>query len=306
MRETCDGAAFLAGADALYKKDMPELPEVETIKEDLRELVVGTKAGRAEVLDRSLVEHPNVEEFERRVEGVEIVGARRRAKHLIVELDSGDSLVFQLKIGGQLLLAPPVGEPTTNLMLVLRLEDGRSVFLRDETGYTRAQFYTAEELEERFADLGPEPFSEEFTSEYLKEAIGSRRAQIKPLLLDQKVVAGVGNIYVDELLFDAKVHPRRKANSLSDGEWERVHEAILENLREGIEHRGTTFSLYRDLRGRKGSHQKHLKVFLREGGDCPRCGVKIVKEKVGGRATFLCPACQREDGSGDNGQLELL
>ncbi|CAN5481712.1 MAG: bifunctional DNA-formamidopyrimidine glycosylase/DNA-(apurinic or apyrimidinic site) lyase [Rubrobacteraceae bacterium] len=286
---------------------MPELPEVETIKEDIRELVVGAKVESAEVLDRSLVEHPSVEDFERRIEGAEIVGASRRAKHLVVELDSGDSVVFQLKIGGQFLLVPPAREPKTNLMLVLRLADGRSVFLRDETGYTRAQIYTPEELEERFADLGPEPLtSEEFTSAYLKEKVGSRRAQIKPLLLDQKIVSGVGNIYVDELLFDAKVHPRRKANSLSDGEWEEVYSAILENLREGIFHRGTTFSLYRDLLGRNGSHQNHLKVFLREGEDCPRCGVKIAREKVGGRATFLCPACQREDGSADNGQLELI
>ncbi|MBA2691069.1 MAG: bifunctional DNA-formamidopyrimidine glycosylase/DNA-(apurinic or apyrimidinic site) lyase [Rubrobacter sp.] len=285
---------------------MPELPEVETIKEDLREHVVGAKVERAELLDRSLVEHPKAGEFERRLEGVDIIGARRRAKHLVVELGSGDSLVFQLKIGGQFLLVPPVEEPTSSLMLVLHLDGARRVFLRDETGYTRAQIYTAEELSERFADLGPEPFSEGFTSGYLKEKVGGRRARIKPLLLDQKVVSGVGNIYVDELLFDAKVHPRRKANSFSDEEWEEVHSAISGNLRAGIEHRGTTFSLYRDLLGRKGSHQNHLKVFLREGGECPRCGVKIVKEKVGGRATFLCPACQREDGSGDNGQLELL
>lgn len=291
---------------AVYKGDMPELPEVETIKEDLRELVVGARVERTEVLDRSLVEHTSVEDFERRMSGVEIVGASRRAKHLVVELSSGDSLVFQLKIGGQLLLVPPVEEPTTNLMLVLHLDGGRRVFLRDETGYTRAQIYSAEELGERFADLGPEPFSEAFTSGYLKEKVGSRRAQIKPLLLDQKIVSGIGNIYVDELLFDAKVHPRRKANSLSDGEWEGIYEAILMNLREGISHRGTTFSLYRDVLGRKGSHQDYLKVFLRGGEDCPRCGVKIVKEKVGGRATFLCPACQSEDGSGENGQLELL
>lgn len=291
---------------AVYKNAMPELPEVETIKNDLRQLVVGAKVEGADVLDRSLVEHPGVEEFERRIEGAEIVGANRRAKHLVVELDSGDSMVFQLKIGGQILLVPPVEEPTTKLMLVMNLDGGRRIFLRDETGYTRAQIYTPEELEGRFADFGPEPFSEEFTSGYLREAVGSRRAQMKPLLLDQKIVAGIGNIYVDEALFDAKVHPRRKANSLSDGEWEGVYSAILENLREGISHRGTTFSLYRDVLGREGSHQDHLKVFLREGGDCPRCGVKIVREKVGGRATFLCPACQREDGSGDNGQIKLL
>ena len=130
---------------------MPELPEVETIKEDLRGLVVGSKIERAEVLDLSLVERPSTEEFVGRLEGVGITGARRRAKHLIVELDSGDSLVFQLKIGGQLLLVPPVGEPATALMLVLHLDGERRLFLRDETGFTRARLLDAGELEERLS-----------------------------------------------------------------------------------------------------------------------------------------------------------
>ena len=141
---------------------MPELPEVETIKEDLRGLVVGSEIERAEVLDSSLVEQPSAEEFVGRLEGVGIVGARRRAKHLIVELDSGDSLVFQLKIGGQLLLVPPVEEPGTALMLVLHLDGERRLFLRDETGFTRARLLDAGELEERLSSLGPEPLEEGF------------------------------------------------------------------------------------------------------------------------------------------------
>src|SRR5215212_6225094 len=170
---------------------MPELPEVETIKEDLRELVAGSEIERAEVLDPSLVEQPSAEEFTSRLEGVRITGARRRAKHLIVELDMGDSLVFQLKIGGQLLLVPPVEEPQSALMLVLDLD--------------------ADELVERLSPLGPEPLEGGFDAEYLPREIGFRRAQIKPLLLDQKVVSGIGNIYADEILYDARLHPRRKA-----------------------------------------------------------------------------------------------
>src|SRR5215208_1740137 len=127
---------------------MPELPEVETIKEDLRGLVVGSKIERAEVLDPSLVEQPSTEEFVGRLEGVDITGARRRAKHLIVELDSGDSLV------GQLLLVPPVEEPDTALMLVLHLDGGRRLFQRDETGFTRVRLLDAGELEERLSSLG--------------------------------------------------------------------------------------------------------------------------------------------------------
>src|SRR5919199_2425117 len=217
---------------------MPELPEVETIKEDLRGLVVGSKVESAEVLDRSLVEQPSIEEFVSRLEGFGITGARRRAKHLIVELDTGDSLVFQLKIGGQLLLVPPVEEPETALMLVLQLAGERRLFLRDETGFTRARLLDAGELEERLSSLGPEPLEDGFEVEYLPRAIASRRARIKPLLLDQKVVSGIGNIYVDEILYDARLHPRRKANTLLAEEWDALYAAIRRNLTAGVEHPG--------------------------------------------------------------------
>jgi formamidopyrimidine-DNA glycosylase len=285
---------------------VPELPEVETIKGDLRKLVVGSTVEDAEVLSPALVEEPSAEEFVGRLKGVGIAGARRRAKHLIIDLDSGDALVLQLKIGGQLLLVPPVEEPTTALMLVLRLDGDRSLFLRDETGFTRARLLDAGGLEGRFADLGPEPLGDGLHAGYLREKLGGRRARIKGLLLDQKVVSGVGNIYVDEALFDARIHPTRKANTLTEGEWTRLQAAVVENLAAGIEHRGTTFSLYRDVLGRKGHHQDHLKVFVRAGKPCPGgCGGKVVREKVGGRATFLCPACQPEDGPGEEGALEL-
>lgn len=285
---------------------MPELPEVETIKEDLRDLVVGLRVENVELSYPGLVEQPAPDEFVRRLKGVRITGSRRRAKHLIVDLDSGDALVLQLKIGGQLLLVPPVEEPTTAVMLVLRLEGDRSLFLRDETEFTRARLLNAEELDERLADLGPEPLGEEFHPGYLRDTLGGRRARIKGLLLDQKVVSGVGNIYVDEALFDARIHPTRKANTLTEAEWARLQAAIKENLAAGIEHRGTTFSLYRDVLGRRGHHQDHLKVFVQAGKPCPGgCGGKVVREKVGGRATFLCPACQPENGSGEAVRLEL-
>lgn len=285
---------------------MPELPEVETIKEDLRELVVGAEIEGAEILDPSLVEQPSREEFVRRLAGARITGARRRAKHLIVELDTGDSLVLQLKIGGQLLLVPPVEEPRTSLMLVLRLDGERGLFLRDQTGFTRARLLDAEQLEDRLSALGPEPFGEEFDVGYLPGKLSSRRVQVKAALLDQKVVSGIGNIYVDEILFDARIHPRRKTNTLTGPEWAALHAAIKKNLAAGIEHRGTTVRLYRDVLNRPGSHQDHLRVFEKQGGPCPACGGEVVREKVGGRASHFCPACQREDGPGEEGRLESL
>jgi formamidopyrimidine-DNA glycosylase len=283
---------------------MPELPEVETIKEDLRELVVGSVIERAEVLDPALVEQPSAGEFVSRLGGVRITGARRRAKHLIVELDSGDYLVFQLKIGGQLLLVPPVEEPRTALMLVLHLDGGRRLFLRDQTGFTRARLLDAEELEARLAPLGPEPLEEGFAVEYLRETLGGRRAQIKPLILDQKVVSGVGNIYADEILFDARLHPRRKANTISDAEWGALHEAIRKNLAAGVEHRGTTVRLYRDVLNRPGEHQNYLRVFEKHGEPCPEgCEGEVVREKVGGRPTHFCPGCQRLSGGEEEQRL---
>ncbi len=276
---------------------MPELPEVEAIKQHLRELVVGSLITEVEVLDPGLVEQPSTEEFERKLEGDRISGARRRAKHLIVELDSGNFLVFQLKIGGQLLLVPPVEEPKTALMLVL-LDGDRRLFLRDETRFTRARLLNAEELEARLSTLGPEPLEEEFKNngvKYLQETLSPRRAQIKPLLLDQKVVSGIGNIYVDEILYDARLHPRRKANTLSGEEWGRLHAAIIENLAAGVEHRGTTVRLYKDVLNRPGEHQNYLRVFEKQGRPCPGCEGKVVREKVGGRPTHFCPSCQRED-----------
>jgi len=284
---------------------MPELPEVETIKEDLRELVAGSKIERAEVLDSSLVEQPSTQEFASRLEGVGIMGARRRAKHLIVELDTGDSLVFQLKIGGQLLLVPPVEEPVSALMILLDLDGDRRLFLRDETGFTRARLLDSDELEERLSSLGPEPLEGGFDAGYLPRTIGSRRAQIKPLLLDQKVVSGIGNIYADEILYDARLHPRRKANTLSEDEWEALHRAIRSNLAAGVEHRGTTVRLYRDVLDRPGKHQDYLRVFEKHGQPCPGCEGEVVREKVSGRPSHFCPACQTEDGSREDGQLEL-
>src|SRR5215208_7160655 len=275
---------------------MPELPEVETIKEDLRELVAGSEIVRARVLDASLVEQPSAEEFVSRLEGVSITGARRRAKHLIVELGSGDSLVFQLKIGGQLLLVPPVED----------LDGDRRLFLRDETGFTRARLLDADELEERLSPPGPEPLEEEFDAGYLQRAIGSRKAQIKPLLLDQKVVSGIGNIYADEILYDARLHPRRKANTLSEDQWEALHAAIRSNLAAGIEHRGTTVRLYKDVLDRSGEYQNYLRVFEKHGQPCPECEGEVVREKVSGRPSHFCPACQREDGPGGGGGLESL
>jgi formamidopyrimidine-DNA glycosylase len=189
-------------------------------------------------------------------------------------------------------------------MLVLHLDGDRRLFVRDQTGFSRARLLDADELEARLANLGPEPLEEGFDVEYLRKTLGSRRAQIKPLILDQKVVAGIGNIYADEILFDSRLHPRRKADTLTDEEWAALHAAIRENLAAGIEHRGTTVRWYRDVLNRPGEHQNYLRVFEKHGEPCPEgCGGEVVRERVGGRPTHYCPGCQRLSGGGQEQRL---
>jgi formamidopyrimidine-DNA glycosylase len=285
---------------------MPQLPEAEAIKEDLRELVVGSKILGAELLVPTLVEQAPPEEFARRLADVRVTGARRRAKHVILDLDSGDSLDLQLKLAGQLLLVPPVEAPESDVMLVLHLDDERRIYLRDELRLTRARLFGPGELEKELADLGPDPLEDGFTVEYLRRSLGGRRSRIKPLLMEQRLVAGIGNIYVDEILYDARIHPRRKASTLSTEECRALHAAIRENLEAGIEHRGTTVQFHRDLLGRPGEHQDYLRVFERGGQPCPECGGKVAQEQVGGRNTYYCPDCQIENGSWESEQLSLM
>ena len=285
---------------------MPQLPEAETIKQDLRELVVGSGILRTEVLDPALVGQNPPEAFARRLTGVRITGARRLAKHIILDLDSGDSLDLQLKLAGQLLLVPPVEVPESDVMLIFHLDDERQLYLRDELRLTRVRLFGPGELEEGLADLGPDPLEEGFTVEYLRRSLGGRRARIKPLLLDQGLVAGIGNIYADEILYDARINPYRKASTLSTEECRALHAAIQNNLEAGIEHRGTTVQFHRDLLNRPGEHQDYLRVFDRGGKPCPECGGKVAQDQVGGRTTYYCPDCQIENGSWESEQLSLM
>lgn len=285
---------------------MPQLPEAETIKEDLRELVVGSRVLRTEVMDKSLLEKSTVEEFVSQIANLQITGAGRRAKHIILELEDGHTLDLQLKISGQLLLVPPVDAPESFVMLVFHLDDERKLYLRDELRLTRIRLFGPGELEENLSDLGPEPLEDSFSVECLRSSLGGRRSRIKPLLMEQRLVAGIGNIYADEILYDARIHPRRKASTLSTDECRALHAAIRNNLEAGIEHRGTTLQFHRDLLGRPGEHQDYLRVFERGGQPCSECGGKVIQEQVGGRTTYYCPDCQIENGSWESEQLSLM
>jgi formamidopyrimidine-DNA glycosylase len=270
---------------------VPELPEVTVISEDIRSLAGGREVLRAGVF-RPDVTNVEPEEFTRRLVGRTLRGTGRRGK--ITLLDFGDVIgVIHLVISGRVLRLAGWREPDRINTAVLEFEGGLVLaFTRLWLGYFH--LYEPGTIDEHplISRLGPDPFSHDFTPEYLANVF-ERKASVKGLLLDQSVVAGLGNIYVDEVLFAAGVHPTRKANTLSLDEIRAIHSATRDILGRAIELRGTTFDSYHDAFGETGEFQHLLKVFARAGEPCPVCGTEIVKSRVAGRGTYNCPACQR-------------
>jgi formamidopyrimidine-DNA glycosylase len=227
------------------------------------------------------------------------VAVDRQAKYLLLRLSSGRSLVVQLILTGQLLLLLPEAPYRKTTRLVLDLDDGRQLRLADSSQLARVNLVPEEELNRRLplAELGPEAISPDLTLEVFARLIGPRKRQIKALLLDQRVISGLGNIYVDESLFAARLHPLRLASSLSPAEMEALYRAVRRILPEAIALRGTTTRSYRDVLGRKGGYQAKLKVVLRDGQPCDGCEGVVARAWMAGRETFYCPSCQRLEGA---------
>lgn len=273
---------------------MPEMPEVAVISEDVAALAAGRQVLRAGVF-RPDVTNVEPKEFERRLVGKTLLSTGRRGK--IIVLDFGDVVgLVHLVISGRVLRLPEWREPDRMNTAVLEFGgEGEPVvlaFTRLWLGYFDLYEPGKEEEHPLISRLGPDPFSEAFTVEYLASALG-RKANVKALLLDQSVVAGLGNIYVDEVLFAAGVNPTRKANTLTAEEIGNIHAATRDILRRAIDLRGTTFDSYHDAFGETGKYQHQLKVFTRAGQPCPNCGTEITKSRVAGRGTYTCLACQK-------------
>jgi formamidopyrimidine-DNA glycosylase len=275
---------------------MPELPEVETMVADLAQRVVGCRILGVSAPFPGEVVYPDFPEFVERVTDREIVGISRRGKFAIFRLDSADLLIIHRGMTGSLLLRDESAPMEPYVRLVFRLDGGVEMRLDDARKFGKV-YVMREDGSERplpWARMGPEPLNGEFTRERFREELHGRSALIKPLLLNQQIVAGLGNIYVDEALFDARIHPERRANNLSVEETDRLHDAIRRVLADAVHRRGTTFSTYRDIEGRAGQYQDALRVFRKAQSPCPRCGTPLVRIVVGGRGTHLCPECQRK------------
>lgn len=262
---------------------MPELPEVETIVRDLKPFLEGKRITEAEIFRPELTEGLSPEALK----GKTITQVRRRGKFVVLELSDGSGLLFHLRLTGKLYLNSAF---EASIALQIRTEDGLSLSFHDPRKLGRAYWHPAPEEFLRF--LGPEPLDESFTLQDLRRILAERRASVKAVLLDQRNLAGLGNIYTDEALFLAGIHPRRPASSLSGEEIQKLYWAIREVLEKGIEKRGTSFSSYRDALGRKGENQLSLKVFRRTGKPCPHCGTPIERTRVAGRSSHFCPKCQ--------------
>ena len=272
---------------------MPELPEVETIRRDLLPIVVGRTITEAWVSPNAprLIQLLPPDEFCRQIAGRRIEDIERRGKYLLFRVDGGLSWGVHLRMTGRLLHDASACRESPYLRATFRLNDGSWLCFVDLRKFGTMWLVDDEAL--MWTKLGPEPLGEEFTPAYLHALLKRRSGPIKGALLDQKAIAGIGNIYADEALFIAGISPKRAANTLSRRRVKLLHEAIREALELALGDRGSSFRDYLDASGREGGHQLKVKVFRRTGQPCYVCGTEIRREKVAGRSTHFCPKCQR-------------
>lgn len=271
---------------------MPELPEVETIVRDLDRWVRGARIARVTVERPDLIAGEPPGAFAAGLAGARVRGVARRAKTIVIDL--GDQiLAVNLGMTGRLFIAPPGAALPAHLGVRFQLDDGRSLLYQDVRRFGRLRRQPQEAWHARAAAFGHEPLAPEFTAATLHALARRSRSPIKPWLMDQRRVVGVGNIYASEALHRAGIDPRRAADSLSANEAERLHRAIRTVLQEAIEFRGTTLLDYRDAGGEPGGFAARLQVYDRAGEPCRRCAAPIQRIVQAGRSTFFCPACQR-------------
>lgn len=270
---------------------MPELPEVETIKRDLNRLVVGKKI--LDITTDSVKQvQPSLTVVKRTVVGTEIKKVERRAKLLQFFLSNGKILIVHLKLTGRLLFRNKKDKADNWVRVLISLSGKKELRFADLRKFGWIKVINSNQLSAISNQLGVEPFGKEFTVRHLQQIFSRTSRPIKLVLMDQKKIAGVGNIYANDALFLAKINPRRPANKLNAKEVKRLHEAIEKVLQAGIKYRGASDQYYLDALGHKGSYQDHFLVYGRAGKPCFQCKGKVRKINLGGRGTFYCPSCQ--------------
>lgn len=274
---------------------MPELPEVETVKRTLEKKLVGLTIEKVELDLPKIVRIPPAEEFTQLLEGNKILRMGRRGKYLLLHLTGNLTMVIHLRMTGRLVFTRPDKPREKHTHAVFTLSSGDQLRFTDTRQFGRIWLAPTGEIDQipGLKDLGVEPLSESFTRDFMKKELKRRRTRIKPLLLDQTFIAGLGNIYADEALHLARLHPQRLAAGLNPREITRLYQSIRNVLTEGINNRGTSFRDYVDGDGRPGNNKESLRVYSREGKPCLKCGKPIVRTRIGGRSSFFCPCCQK-------------
>ncbi|MGO0059739.1 DNA-formamidopyrimidine glycosylase [Brevibacillus fluminis] len=275
---------------------MPELPEVETVVRTLRKLVVGKTIDQVIVHLPRIIRRPDdVQHFCAQLAGQTIHRIERRAKFILFVLDH-DILISHLRMEGRYGLYQPGDEVEKHTHVVFRFTDKTELRYRDVRQFGTMDLLPADVAmtEEPLGKLGPEPLDEGFTPDRLKKMLKAKTTKIKPLLLNQEFLVGLGNIYVDEALFRASIHPERPAGKLTSRQVARLHEAIVRTLQEAVDQGGSSIKSYVNGQGEMGMFQQSLKVYGRKGEPCEVCSTPIIRFVVGGRGTHICPRCQKE------------
>ena len=273
---------------------MPELPEVETVRRVLEPQLTGRCIVRAVPLHADIVAHPSQEKFVAAVQDARIASLSRRGKFLMIDLEGGAKIVLHLRMTGQFLRTPADFPHQKHTHMILQLDDTSELRFIDLRRFGRFWYLAPGESDSvtGMDRLGPEPFDPRITGEYLRARLSKSRRAIKDCLLDQTVVAGIGNIYADEILFMSEIHPLRKANSLNEEEIRRIVQNTRKILRKAIRAGGTTIRSYTSSLGVTGLFQ--LSLMAHEQDTCPVCNAPISRIRVAGRGTYFCKNCQKE------------
>ncbi|MHB8641332.1 MAG: bifunctional DNA-formamidopyrimidine glycosylase/DNA-(apurinic or apyrimidinic site) lyase [Gaiellaceae bacterium] len=275
---------------------MPELPEVETVRRRLEPVLVGRRFEHVEINDQRLTRPDDPTEVAAELTGERVAAVERRGKYLLVRFDSGRVLLIHLRMTGNVLHLPEGADAVDDdphRRAVVNLDDGSDVAFRDVRRFGTWLLIEPGELDAYLAlRLGGEPLERAFTTKLLTARLAERRAPIKAALLDQRTIAGLGNIYVDEALWRARIHPLTPAGDLDPGQLKALRAAIRKALAAGIARQGATLRDYRQPDGSSGRMQHEFKVYGRGGEPCERCGTPIAKTRVAGRGTWYCPSCQ--------------
>jgi len=288
---------------------MPELPEVEITVRGLNKKVLSRAFVDVWTDKNKIIKKPkSFKEFKKRIKNKKIQKIWRRGKNIIFELSGGFSLLIHQKLTGHLLygiwdlrngiwiptVPGPLKEKTNSYIhLMFFLDNGKMLALSDLRKFAKVEFWDSDELRNELKKLGPEPLEKSFTFKKFKEILKNKKGKIKQILMNQEVIVGIGNIYSDETLWRAKVHPFKDVSELKEAELKRIYQSFREVLKGGIELRGENISDYRDVEGEKGKFDEMRKIYRREGEKCSRCGTIIRRVKIGGRSAHFCPKCQK-------------